>query len=83
MQHNVEIFKETIFYNVGVFISLNIDDRLVFNSPAVESATDLLFYKRLPNEKFLSYKYEIPSQTAIYNPFIGIYRNKKGILGDI
>jgi hypothetical protein len=32
---------------------------------------DLLLYKRLLNERFLSYDGEIPSRTAIYNPFSG------------
>jgi hypothetical protein len=37
----------------------------------LESSTDLLLDKRLPNEKILSYNGEIPSKTAIYNPFSG------------
>jgi hypothetical protein len=37
----------------------------------LESAIDLILYKQLPNEKFLSDNGEIPSQTAIYNPFSG------------
>jgi hypothetical protein len=35
LQHNVEISIENIFYNVNVFIALNVDDRSVLNSSAV------------------------------------------------
>jgi hypothetical protein len=35
----------------------------------LENAVGLLFCKRLPNLKLLSYKGEISSQQSIYNPF--------------
>jgi hypothetical protein len=36
MQHYVGIPEQNIFYDVGVFTSLIIDDRSVLNSPAVQ-----------------------------------------------
>jgi hypothetical protein len=42
MQHCVEISKETLFNNFGVFIPINIGDRSVLNYPAVQNCTVML-----------------------------------------
>ncbi len=55
MQHYVEISKKIIFVQCTCFSSLKIDDRPIFNSPAVDENTCkklvlLFFYLRFSNK---------------------------------